>query len=369
MALSIIHVFRAPIGGLFRHVTDLARGQIKRGHKVGIIADSTTGNDRSEEIFADLTPSLALGLTRIPMQRALSPLDAAATFHVARRIRESGADVIHGHGAKGGAFARLAKASRNVVRAYTPHGGSLLLRHDNLSGQMYLFLERMLLKRRTLYLYESAYSDQVFRAKIGEPRGLARIVHNGVARSEFESIIPAHDQTDLVFVGEFRPVKGIDVLIKAIAMLYRQGQPVTATLVGGGPDEPLLRQEAERLVLSHAVRFVAPMPAREAFALGKIIVIPSFAESLPYVILESAAAGMPLITTKVGGIPEIYGSLGNTLIEPGNVAALANAIANKLDYPVEAQLLAQQLRDRVWHGFRVELMVDAVIASYEDALP
>ena len=57
-----------------------------RGHKVGIIADSTTGNARSDEIFAELGPQLALGLTRIPMPRQLVPLDAPAVLHVTQRI-------------------------------------------------------------------------------------------------------------------------------------------------------------------------------------------------------------------------------------------------------------------------------------------
>ena len=58
------------------------------------------------------------------------------------------------------------------------------------------------------------------------------------------------------------------------------------------------------------------MPARQAMALGKIMVAPSRFESLPYVVLEAAAAGKPLITTQVGGIPEIYGPLANTLVPP-----------------------------------------------------
>lgn len=110
MTLSVIHVFRAPIGGLFRHVVDLVRGQVKRGHRVGIIADSTTGSSRSDEILAELSPQPALGLTHIPMRRSLSPLDAPAILHVTRRIRESDAEVIHGYAAKGAAYARLAMA-------------------------------------------------------------------------------------------------------------------------------------------------------------------------------------------------------------------------------------------------------------------
>jgi glycosyltransferase involved in cell wall biosynthesis len=368
MSLNILHVFRAPLGGLFRHVTDLVRGQSARGHRVGIIADSTTGDARSDEVFANLAPQLALGLTRIPMRRPLSPLDAPAVFHVTRRIRETGADVIHGHGAKGGAYARLAIPGRSVVRAYTPHGGSLLLNHDNLSGRMYLALERMLLLRPSLYLFESAYSGRVFRDKIGEPSGLVRVIHNGVAPNEFEPVTPAPDATDLVFIGEFRPVKGIDILIEAIARLHAAGRMVTATLVGSGPDEAALKAQVLRLSLHDAIRFMPAMPARAALALGRVMVIPSLAESLPYVVLETAAAGKPLITTNVGGIPEIYGPLSPALVEASNTEALTGAIARTLDHPAEAASLAEDLRQRVASSFSLDAMVDGVLSAYRDAM-
>jgi glycosyltransferase involved in cell wall biosynthesis len=368
MPLNIIHVFRAPIGGLFRHVTDLVRGQIVRGHHVGIVADALTGNARSDEIFAELAPQLALGLTRIPMRRQLSPLDAPAVLHVTQRIRQTGADVIHGHGAKGGAYARLAFPGRRVVRAYTPHGGSLLLSHDNWSGRMYLSLERVLLARRALFLFESAYSGEIFREKIGTPNGIVRVIHNGVARSEFEPVLPAPGATDLVFIGEFRPVKGIDILIDAIARLRASGRPVTATLVGSGPDEAALKAQVESLSLQHAIRFMPAMPARKALTLGRIMVIPSRAESLPYVVLEAAAADKPLITTNVGGIPEIYGPLSDALVPTGDADALAEAIANTLETPAAATQLADALRRRVASSFSVEAMVDGVLSAYRQAL-
>ena len=111
--MNILHVFRAPVGGLFRHVVDLARGQIARGHRVGLIADSRTGGERAEETLAALAPQLALGLTRLPMHRQLNPGDAIAAWHVTRRITQTGAHVVHGHGAKGGAYARLAFAQQS----------------------------------------------------------------------------------------------------------------------------------------------------------------------------------------------------------------------------------------------------------------
>ncbi|HEY6022727.1 MAG TPA: glycosyltransferase family 4 protein [Pseudolabrys sp.] len=366
--LNILHVFRAPVGGLFRHVLDLTREQVSRGHRVGLIADSNTGGPRAAEVLGELASSLALGLTRIPMRRHIGPGDALAMAHVMRRIAQTGADVIHGHGAKGGAYARMALNASRAVRAYTPHGGSLLFGHDTLAGKFYLATEKFLMLRGDLFLFESAYSAEVFRRKIGKPRGLVRVVHNGVSRKEFEPITVRAEATDLVFMGEFRPVKGVDVLIDAVAQLYRDGRTVTTTLVGDGPDRDILRNQVERLGLGDIVKFRAAMPAREAQTLGRIMVIPSRAESLPYVVLEAAAAGQPLITTKVGGIPEIYGTLTDTLVPSEDVAALAQAVARTLDHPDATADLARRLQERVASSFSVETMVDGVLSAYEAAL-
>ena len=366
--LRILHVFRAPVGGLFRHVLDLAYEQIARGHRVGLIADSNTGGARANQVLGELAPSLALGLTRIPMRRHIGPGDAVAMTHVMRRIAQTGADVVHGHGAKGGAYARMALNARRAVRAYTPHGGSLLFGHDTMAGKFYLATEKFLMLRGDLFLFESAYSAEIFRRKIGTPRGLVRVVHNGVSRKEFEPIIARPDATDLVFMGEFRPVKGIDVLIAAIAKLHRGGRTVTTTLVGDGPERAALHAQVERLGLADVVRFRPAMPAREAQTLGRIMVIPSRAESLPYVVLEAAAAGLPLITTKVGGIPEIYGTLTDTLVPAEDVGALAQTIAGTLDHPDATAELARRLQERVASSFSVDTMVDGVLSAYETVL-
>src|ERR1017187_912272 len=157
--LNILHVFRSPVGGLFRHVIDLARQQIARGHRVGLIADSSTGGPHADEVFRELTPQLALGLTRLPMQRNPYPGDLLTLAKVMRQIKKYGADVLHGHGAKGGAYARLALTRKRAVRAYTPHGGSLLFNHDTLAGKIYLLTERLLMLRTDLFLFESIYSS------------------------------------------------------------------------------------------------------------------------------------------------------------------------------------------------------------------
>ncbi len=363
--LKILHVLRAPVGGLFRHVLDLAREQIARGHRVGLIADATTGGARAETALAQLAPALALGLTRVAMSRQIGLRDLTAARHVARRAAETAADVVHGHGAKGGAYARLAHAP-HAITVYTPHGGSLHYRWSTPSGFLYLSLERILMPRTDLFLFESAFGRDAFFGKIGTPGGLACVVHNGVGEDEFTPVAPADGATDLVFVGELRHLKGVDVLIAAIALLAREGRRVTATIVGDGPDRGAFEAAAQEL--GPAVRFAGAMPARAAFALGRVLVVPSRAESLPYIVLEAGAAGLPMIATRVGGIPEIYGPHAGDLIAPGDTGALAGAIRHALQDADAMKAAALRLQAQVGAGFSTSAMTDAVLAGYAKAL-
>src|SRR3979409_2191579 len=85
--LRILHAVRAPVGGLFRHVLDLANGQADRGHHVGIIADSLTGGERAEAALAAIGPRLKLGVHRLAIRRELLPTDALVWAHFMRLIR------------------------------------------------------------------------------------------------------------------------------------------------------------------------------------------------------------------------------------------------------------------------------------------
>ena len=127
--LRIIHIVRAPIGGIFRHIADLARSQAAAGHAVGLVCDATTGGAFEADAIATLSPALALGATRLPMQRHVSPADVVAVRRVARHLGGLSPDVVHCHGSKGGVYGRLIGSwlgrERPIARVYAPHGGSL----------------------------------------------------------------------------------------------------------------------------------------------------------------------------------------------------------------------------------------------------
>lgn len=365
--LRILHAVRAPVGGIFRHILDLAAGQADRGHQVGILADSLTGVERAAAALKELAPKLKLGVHRLAIHREPHPADIAASMKFLRLVKSLKLDVLHGHGAKAGAFVRLKGKSKKSIRVYTPHGGSLHYPPETLKGAFYARLERALMNRTELFLFESAFARDTYQRVIGRPSGLVRCVFNGVGASEFDSITLSEDATDLVYVGEFRHIKGTDLLIQAVARLQADGKPVTLTLAGDGEETETLKALIKKLDLGDAVRFIGFVKARTGFSKGKLLVVPSRGDSMPYVVIEAAAAGIPMIASNVGGIPEIFGPHRDALFVANSVGAMADAIEAALADMDATQERAKVLRERIFMQFSQKAMVDGVLAGYRDA--
>jgi glycosyltransferase involved in cell wall biosynthesis len=372
-SLRIVHVLRAPLGGLFRHVLDLAREQVARGHQVGLIADSLTGGAQADKALEELRPHLALGLLRLPIRRLPHPNDLLLLLGIQARLRKLRPDVIHGHGSKGGSFARipgLLPFQGGVIRAYTPHGGSFNYKPGTISNRAYMLAERILERGTDLFLFESAYIAQRFQEEVGATTKLTKIVLNGISEAELVPVHPSASAADFVYVGEWRSAKGIDTLIDALALINkRYGLVASLVLVGSGPDEAILYDRAAARQVREQILFVPPMRARDAFRLGRAMVVPSRAESLPYIVLEAAGARVPMVATNVGGVPEIFGPYRDRLIPPDNPGALADALYRALSAPREGlQAEADQLAAFVAARFSLSGMADAVIAAYHEAL-
>lgn len=375
--LRILHVLRAPIGGLFRHVLDLAREQIARGHRVGLVTDSLTGGPRAAAALAELEPSLALGLRRLPMRRNPHVLDLLNTARIAGHISALDLDVVHGHGSKGGLYARLPGFAgmfggrlSTPIKAYTPHGGSFNYRSRPVIGTLYMGTERLLAWGTDIFLFESGYIARCFAERVGETRALTRTVANGIGPAEFIPIEAPADAAEFLYVGELRAAKGIDTLIDALALVTQKlGRAPRLVLVGSGPDEAKLTAQAAHRGVAAAVTFAGVLPARQAFQLGRVLVVPSRAESLPYIVLEAAAARVPMIATNVGGIGEIYGPYKDRLIACNDPERLAQALCvmlrrDRADLHRDADMLAAFVATK----FTITDMADAVLAGYREAI-
>ena len=365
--LKVIHCLRAPVGGLFRHVCDLVRGQAARGLKVGIICEAHAGKPLYEAALRDVKALCDLGVHRLAMHRRIAATDITTALAVRRLCRDLDADIIHGHGAKGGAYARFAAIGRPQKTFYTPHGGSLHYERSSVSGFVFLGMEKLLGRLTDGLIFESHYGLETYRRKVGVPACAARVIHNGVDEREFEPVTPSADAADFLFIGELRTLKGVDILLSALAAV-RQERDADLVIVGSGPDADMFRDIAASPTLCSSVTFRDPMPARDAFALGRVLIVPSLAESLPYIVLEALAAGKPTLATRVGGIPEIFDRRANLLVPPGDVGSLAAAMRATFAAAQAQSEICADLQSTVRARFTVARMVDAVSNFYAECL-
>jgi glycosyltransferase involved in cell wall biosynthesis len=370
--LRIVHCFRAPVGGIFRHVRDLIEAQVKAGHQLGIICDASTGGDFEEALLGEMRSKLELGLERVAMQRQIGPGDAVAAFRTYKVIKKLQPDVLHGHGAKGGAYARLfgsllRVSGSRVARFYSPHGGSLHFDPATLQGRIILGVERFMERMTDRIIFVSAFEHGVYARKLGKPRCGHALIYNGLSDAEFQPVTPDPDAADFLFIGEMRALKGPDIFIAALARASAaRGNAMTAVMVGDGKDRAQLIEQVQTAELSGNMRFLMPMKARDAFRLAKVAVIPSRAEALPYIVLEALAAGRPVIASRVGGIPEILGDSSPALVQP-DVDDLAAKMARVIQDVAGFQRLlpdTSTLKQR----FSAETMAARLQAEYFAAL-
>lgn len=368
--LRIIHIVRAPIGGIFRHIADLALAQTRAGHQVGVICDSSTGGAFEDAAIARLSPQLALGLARFPMRRQVTPSDLRSALRLYRHIRDLSPDVIHGHGAKGGVFARaigtiLRMSRKKVTRIYCPHGGSLHYDPARLEGKIYFALERLQQRFTDGLVFVSDYEYAAYEAKVMTPKAPARVVYNGLSPEEFSKVKPDPDAADFVFIGMLRDLKGPDLFIKALHRLKSdQGLTPRALIVGEGDDHARYESMVRDYDLTETVQFTGPLPARDAFRKAHCVVVPSRAEAMPYIVLETVAAEVPLIASRVGGIPEIFGRYADRLVTPGDAGELTGAMAAAYADPEGMRRRAVGQRQCLSETFNVELMSDRITSLY-----
>lgn len=351
---------------------DLVDAQVRAGHEVGIVCDSSTGGAFEEQLFLAVEPKLSLGLHRIPMQRHIGPGDALAAWRTFKIIKSLRPDILHGHGAKGGVYSRmfgsLLRVFRSrVARLYSPHGGSLHYDSDTITGKVFFRIEALMECLSDHLLFVSGYELATYSQKIHPPRIPYSVIHNGLQRSEFEPAQTIAQPADFLFIGMMRDLKGPDIFINAFAKAYRDtGRKLRAIMVGAGEDREKYVAQVAALGLGEQVKFYMPMPAREAFGMARAIVVPSRAEAMPYIVLEALAAGMPMIATSVGGIPEIFGAGSYALIPP-NVEELSDKMSEFVRDPGKLHAAMPPASD-LKRRFGADVMAREIESRYRAAL-
>jgi glycosyltransferase involved in cell wall biosynthesis len=371
--LRIIHCFRSPVGGIFRHVRDLVIEHSKAGHEVGILCDSSTGGEHEDALFDDIRPYLALGLTRVPIRRSISPSDIGVLWDAYKKIKSLRPDVLHGHGAKGGVLARLAGSALRVnrycvARLYTAHGGSLHYSRSSLLGQFVLRMERLQEYLTDALVFICEYERDTYTKRVGRPRTQTRLIYNGISERDFELIPTRSDAVHFIYVGMLRDLKGPDLFVDAFAKTERLiGRPLSALMIGDGPDRDRYREMMVERGLGKRIGMLPAMRVQQAFAMSQNLVVPSRAEAMPYIVLEGLGAGKTIIATRVGGIPEALGKDSEALVEPDNADDLARVMADAIRIPDWHKKTMPPI-DQVRSVFSATVMAKDVLKLYRELL-
>lgn len=366
--LRVLLITRAPVGGLWRHILDLTDGLLDRGFELGIVVDTLRASDHVRSTLERFEPRLALGVHTLAIPRLPGWGDLRLSLQCRDLIKQLKPHIVHGHSAKGGLYARLSSWNMDPKAAYTPHGGSLHYDWKTLGGKVFLSGEKALLPITDQFLFESKYSALGYETKIGDTKGRSRVVFNGLGDKEFAGgpVVLDRPTHDFAFVGEMRAIKGVDVLLEALCQVrHPEGRRLKVLMLGDGPMLEDYKGYARQLGLGDEVTFAGRRPVREAFAATNTIVVPSRAESLPYIVMESIAAGKQVIASDVGGIGEIFGPTRDALIEPDNADALAVALIQDLQPRTPALQAQIDLRYAfVAENFHVNAMVDQIAETY-----
>jgi glycosyltransferase involved in cell wall biosynthesis len=312
------------------------------------------------------------GARFVPLRDVRRPVnpwrDLLGLLELFRLLRQEDPQIVHVNSAKAAALGRLAAWLAGVpVRVYTVHGWAFLA-HRGVAAAAYRLVERTLRPLTTVTVCVSENERQAGLAARACAERSTIVIRNGVSPLVLDTARARSDRTRLVMVGRLQAPKDPITLVRALALL--PARSFEAVLIGDGPERAAVEDEIGRLGVGGAVRVLGERSdVPELLAAAEIFVLSTRSEGLPLSVLEAMAAGLPVIASNVGGIPELVADgVSGVLVPPGDPAALAEAIEALLENPALALELGAAGRRRVVENFDLEAVREAHLALYRRML-
>lgn len=369
-------------GGAQRYVYDLALSLDKSTFDVSVIAG---GNG----LLAEKLQSADIAVTSLDsMQRDVNlKKEFLSAFELFKIFRKTKPDLVHLNSSKAGGLGALAArlaGVKNII--FTAHAWAFNENRGTLSKMFISFLHWMtvILSHRTI-----AVSDSVKEQVIHMPfmKNKIEVIHLGMDTYDFKekeearvslrvkknlnsnlNLNEAEPEND-IWVGtisELHPVKGIPYAIDAIALI-RDERPelnIKFYIIGEGEQRALIEKQIVKRRLESRVFLTGFIDGAKTYLKAfDIFTLSSLSEAFGYSILEAGLAGIPVIGTEVGGIPEVIDEAG-ILVQPKSGRALAEAIKKLIDFPAERERLSKELTERVQTIFNKAEMCSKTLDVY-----
>lgn len=317
------------------------------------------------------------------LQRRLSlRRDLLALRDLRDRIRHIRPDIVHTHSSKAGFVGRLAARMAGVSRIlYTPHGHVFHSYYGSPLTRLFIALERFAARfTERIIVLTNAEAEQHIAVGVGT-RGQFIIIPSGVdlAAVRAEARGAARVRCELGLSGDtpiigsvarLVPVKGLRYLVEAMPAILRRCPAAHLVLAGDGDERPMLARLGREHGIADRVHLLGFRPdAAAVTAALNAFVLPSLNEGQGRVLVTAMALGVPIVATKVGGVPEVVEDGRQGLLVPSaDPQALAEAVAALLTQPEYAAVLGASGRSRA-PLFSVEVMLDRHACLYRDAPP
>ncbi len=364
-AKRILIVVEATDGGVGRHAVDLSAGLGARGHDVHTIYSPKRADP---DLVREINHSAGVNPVAVEINRRPGLTDLAAIARIRRYIKDFGPfDIVHGQSTKG-AIGCIAAMGSSSARILTPHAfRSMDPRLRGAKRMAIVAMERFLAKFAhrviTVSPVELAHAE-----KMGIGAGKLATVINGApdyqgpARGAARTKLGLRDGDIAIgFVGRLASQKAPDRLIDAFSDMAASAPDTRLVICGEGPLEPSLRTLVRDHGLADRVIWAGQTNGREVMAALDVFALASAYEAMPYVLIEAAAAGLPIVVTDVGG--------ARTVVEPG-VSGFIVANWDRAAFAGRLGELARQpeIRNRMAQAARAQSQKFGIARMIEETL-
>ena len=295
-------------------------------------------------------------------------------IYLGNRLKKAGIDHLHVHFA--GMATRTAwwiKKLFGINYSFTGHANDIFVEKPD----QRVPLESLMAEARFIVTV-SDYAVDYLKSRFPVAAHKIYRVYNGINLAQFTPAEPGVQSVRIISVGRLIPKKGYADLIEACSLLYKQGLGFRCTIIGGGPDHVPLRQLIEARSLDQMIELVGPKSQTEIVELlaqSQIFVFPARRDeagdqdNLPTVLIEAMASGLPIVTSRLAGIPEIITDQINGILVPQRAPeALASAIRSLLLDSKKREKLGASGLSTAREKFSLAATVQELIAIFESQI-
>jgi glycosyltransferase involved in cell wall biosynthesis len=353
-----------PVGGAQVHVRDLASALLGRGHQPAVLTSG--GGAYTEALRAAGVPTFILRSLQAP----INPIgDLRALFEIRRTLKRLGPDLISTHSSKAGILGRIAGRSLGIPVVFTAHGWAFTPGVPSREAAIYARIEKLAAPLASRVITVSEFDRQLALAR-GVVNGRKVLtIHNGMPDIGPELRgDPARSPVRMAMVARFEPQKDHVTLLHALAGLMEQAWNLD--LIGDGPLQPSISQLSTALGLADRVRFWGQRNDVDAIlAQVQVVLLITNWEGFPRSILEAMRAGLPVVSSAVGGVAESVRD-GETgfIVSRGDVTGLRKRLKQLLDDSELRARMGRSGRLQYENHFTLERTVEETLAVYQEVV-